>query len=239
MSLSKRPRSDSSDSDADAAGRRAAQKLRVDAGALVTTKITENGRNPLLDLLFEPNRYGKTCERICSLAGLSNTLKLRQVCKKASGLHRYLWDVNHCLSRFVKDQKAFRSQMGKHDVLISGSFALQFFERVFWKDSDLDVFVKRGQGAEAFGSYLCEKEGYKLLDVKDQDVYAMRDLTEVWSRSLWLERSTRVVRLSGCSDGLILMLPSNHYIRSQTLRTCGALPKNIVVIDRMADHQVV
>lgn len=52
--------------------------------------------------------------------------------------------------------------MGKHDALISGSFAIQFFERVMWKESDLDIFIGQGPGAEALEDYLCKQEGYSL-----------------------------------------------------------------------------
>ena len=69
--------------------------------------------------------------------------------------------------------------MAKYDALISGSFALQFFERVTWPDSDLDIFVEQGEGCELFCKYLVEAEGYDLVRSQDQDRYAMYDLMEV------------------------------------------------------------
>ncbi len=54
--------------------------------------------------------------------------------------------------------------MGLYDAVISGSFALQFFERVFWKDSDMNVFIKKGAGADTFCPYLAEEEGYALAE---------------------------------------------------------------------------
>jgi hypothetical protein len=44
--------------------------------------------------------------------------------------------------------------MGKHDALISGSIALQFFERVVWRESDLDIYVQYGPKAEAMAHYV-------------------------------------------------------------------------------------
>ena len=52
--------------------------------------------------------------------------------------------------------------MARHDALVSGSFVLQFFERVTWRESDLDIFIEHGEGANKFGSYLVDKEGYAL-----------------------------------------------------------------------------
>ena len=44
--------------------------------------------------------------------------------------------------------------MGKNDALISGGIALQYFERVVWKESDLDVYVQDGPKAKALAQYL-------------------------------------------------------------------------------------
>jgi hypothetical protein len=57
--------------------------------------------------------------------------------------------------------------MARHEALISGSFALQFFDRLLWKDADLDLYVDYSlRGAEratdALGQYLKKVEGYDL-----------------------------------------------------------------------------
>ena len=56
--------------------------------------------------------------------------------------------------------------MGKYDALISGSFAIQFFDHVSWTESDLDVFVEDGDGenAKAMGRYLMEQEKYEFVE---------------------------------------------------------------------------
>lgn len=46
------------------------------------------------------------------------------------------------------------------NALISGSFALQFFERVTWPESDLDILVEEGDGLEEMKKYLTGSEGY-------------------------------------------------------------------------------
>lgn len=42
----------------------------------------------------------------------------------------------------MKDPVEFRSQMSRHGAIISGSFALQFFERTMWPDADLDIWIE-------------------------------------------------------------------------------------------------
>ncbi len=71
-------------------------------------------------------------------------------------------DVNQRLKRFVDNPQAFRSQMALNDALISGSFVLQFLDVVLWKESDIDVFIKDGPNAIAFGRYLLSSEGYQV-----------------------------------------------------------------------------
>lgn len=73
------------------------------------------------------------------------------------------WNVNHRLARFFKDPTAFRSHLGRANALISGSFALQFFERVTWPESDLDIMIRDGDGLEEMDRYLTESEGYTMV----------------------------------------------------------------------------
>ena len=73
--------------------------------------------------------------------------------------------------------------MGKHGALLSGSFTIQFFERVMWQESDLDVFVEKGVDPSNFERYLCEKGGYHFTHQHsgdDEGVYeVLYDMLEV------------------------------------------------------------
>ena len=69
--------------------------------------------------------------------------------------------------------------MGKSDALISGSFAVQYFERVLWEESDMDVFVQRGKSAMELGRYLCTVEGYESVRVREADEYMIESIHEV------------------------------------------------------------
>ncbi|KAI0841850.1 hypothetical protein F5Y06DRAFT_292673 [Hypoxylon sp. FL0890] len=74
------------------------------------------------------------------------------------------WDINRKLARFIKDPTRFRSQLGRSDALISGSFVLQFFERTIWPDSDLDIVVQDGVNLEGLSKFLTTVEGYKMIE---------------------------------------------------------------------------
>lgn len=74
--------------------------------------------------------------------------------------------------------------MAAHDALISGSFAIQFFERVNWIESDLDIFVQDETGTWEFEQYLCEREGYRFdreLGVDSEMYQNMSKLWQVWT----------------------------------------------------------
>ena len=71
--------------------------------------------------------------------------------------------------------------MGRNNAIVSGSVALQFFERVVWKDSDLDIFIRHGENAEAFEKYLTEEEGYKFMSQnRSREGYKMAFIVEVY-----------------------------------------------------------
>lgn len=59
--------------------------------------------------------------------------------------------------------------MAIYNALISGSFAIQFFEGLRWTGSDLDIFIEGGSSARELEQYLVMIEGYRISDERDQD----------------------------------------------------------------------
>ncbi|KAL8797701.1 MAG: hypothetical protein Q9195_000053 [Heterodermia aff. obscurata] len=58
---------------------------------------------------------------------------------------------------------------------LSGSLALQLFQRITWLDSDLDLYTN-AEGSSQFRHYLCEEEGYVPTEDRDlADDYASTD----------------------------------------------------------------
>ncbi|KAF7877008.1 uncharacterized protein EAF02_008228 [Botrytis sinoallii] len=98
-------------------------------------------------------------------------LTTKQLSSSFNSLFKTQWNINRQLTRFVKDPVGFRSKLAKHDALISGSFALQFFERRFWLDSGLDIYVQDANNfrtPEKIGKYLVKHESYRLQGSKTE-----------------------------------------------------------------------
>ncbi|KAH6684495.1 hypothetical protein B0J14DRAFT_13981 [Halenospora varia] len=106
---------------------------------------------------------------ICACLEPQDLIALQRTSKQLSGLFDTLfktqWNINRQLKRFVHDPVVLRSLMSRLDALVSGSFALQFFERVVWKDSDLDIYVEYGREDETttmLEQHLVEAEVYTV-----------------------------------------------------------------------------
>jgi hypothetical protein len=89
------------------------------------------------------------------------------------------WNINRRLGRFVRDPCKFRSAIAHHDALVSGSFAIQFFDDVLFNGSDLDAYIQDGEGASAFGHYLRRGEGYALEKEKIEHAYSLDEIFKV------------------------------------------------------------
>jgi hypothetical protein len=82
---------------------------------------------------------------VFSQADTSTILYLQRTCRQARlAATDYLaraFNINRHLSRFFSDPKAFRSLQARTATVISGSGALQFFQRDVYPESDLDLYV--------------------------------------------------------------------------------------------------
>lgn len=120
---------------------------------------------------------------LCSHLDISGILLLRKVTKKwachLDAYSRSCWNINRKLSRFVEKPVGLRCKLAELNALISGSFALQFFDDVVWKESDLDIFAQKGDECKVLEEYLVNEEGYVLEQCKEQEDYAMGGLVEV------------------------------------------------------------
>ncbi|KAI3336855.1 hypothetical protein HD806DRAFT_474993 [Xylariaceae sp. AK1471] len=86
-------------------------------------------------------------------------------------IRAYLWDIDEKLERFFVNPRAFRTELGRADALIAGSFALQFFANKFWPESDLDISLREGGNVNRFGQYLVEAEGYELATTHEINTF--------------------------------------------------------------------
>ncbi|KAN0073809.1 hypothetical protein V8E55_012063 [Tylopilus felleus] len=92
------------------------------------------------------------------------------------------FNINRHLSRYFTDPIAFRSLQARTNTLISGSNALQFLDRTFYPEADLDLYTHPGHSFEVT-QFLVKAQGYRYVpresQVKDWKMAtnAERDLT--------------------------------------------------------------
>lgn len=70
------------------------------------------------------------------------------------------WDIDSFLGRWFPRPVAFRHLLRQCSAVVSGSQALQFFDRTEYMDSDMDIFL-RGAGVGRMSEWLKEV-GYSL-----------------------------------------------------------------------------
>jgi len=63
------------------------------------------------------------------------------------------WDLNRRFKPWFSDIKGFRRALHEANGVVSGSQALQFFDRDYYPDSDMDIFVRAG-GVETMSKWL-------------------------------------------------------------------------------------
>ena len=143
-----------------------------------------------LTRVFDFTRYPALVDSVCSYLGIRDILALSRTCKDFSGIYPFLlrtqWNVDRRLSRFVRDPHALRSKLGEFDALIAGGFATQYFDRVLWSESDLDIFVQTGPDSDGIQEHLARAERYTHHPEPHDDYpWDPRELAGVgWQRSL-------------------------------------------------------
>lgn len=102
---------------------------------------------------------------------IGDIVSLSRTCRGLSGIYHEMmprqWDVDSLLTRFVARPRDLRQQIGLAEALITGSFALEFFERPCWEAGNLDVVVKDELGVDRLCEYLTTFEDYAVLDELD------------------------------------------------------------------------
>lgn len=111
---------------------------------------------------------GPVLDNLGKHLGIEDIVNLSRTCRELSGIyHEFLplkWDVDRLLRRFVGKPKMLRKQMGLAEALITGSFALEFFDNASWHAPNLDIVVKDGQGIRDLCDYLSACEFYVVVE---------------------------------------------------------------------------
>ena len=116
-----------------------------------------------------------------SLARLSSANRL--IRQATQDYARRAHNINLRLQRFFGSPLAFRSLQARTAAVISGSFAIQFFDRTFYADSDMDIYVHPDKNMLDIGLYLMS-EGYTFKP-------------EIWQQSQYKEEVERVCSYVG------------------------------------------
>lgn len=116
------------------------------------------------DLFWDVFSSGPILDEIGRYLEIADIVNLSKTCKSLSGLYnevsRLQWDIDSLLKRFLKYSKHFRQQLGLTEALITGSFALEFFERPLWRAPNLDLVVQEGERAFRLLEYFTRYEDY-------------------------------------------------------------------------------
>ncbi|KAI1495688.1 hypothetical protein F5X99DRAFT_109338 [Biscogniauxia marginata] len=174
--------------------------------ALVQRRPHQRRQNPpTLQTLF---RIYPIRERIACCLETRDVLRL---CQTSWAMRQDIkaneWDINAKLGRFIKNPTGFRSQLGRSNALISGSFALQFFERVVWPEADLDIMVQDGTNLEGLAKFLVEKEDYEMVGERDfseedDDIlgYRTSDFPDMRKTQTYMYRKKYSIAWKGSDD---------------------------------------
>ncbi|TFK26737.1 hypothetical protein FA15DRAFT_636806 [Coprinopsis marcescibilis] len=104
------------------------------------------------------------------LSGLEpgDSVRLARTCKTArEAVNDFFsrgYNIDKLLLRFFPDPNLFRRLQARTATLISGSSALQFLDRVFYPDSDLDLYTPR-RGAREVGKWILS-QGYSYCSTE-------------------------------------------------------------------------
>ncbi|EXL93467.1 hypothetical protein NOF04DRAFT_13761 [Fusarium oxysporum II5] len=161
----------------------------------------------LVEMLLQP----PILEVIRSFLTIPDFLALFRVCKRLyiikNDILRLICGINVALKTFVIDATMFRSQLGHYNAMISGPFALNFFQLSSNKVLKLDIFIKEGADADQFTDYLQRTEEYK----NDSEIETI-PRRRIYSRLSRPNIQIRVTRTTGLPIETILTSSSTTAI---------------------------
>ncbi|KAK7686688.1 hypothetical protein QCA50_010288 [Cerrena zonata] len=101
----------------------------------------------LFQIIVNPEIY----DTIFDMSSARTLVRLLRTChttnQSVRSYMRRAFNINRRLSRYFPDPIAFRYLQACTGMLISGSTALQFFDRTFYPESDLDLYVAMPWGS--------------------------------------------------------------------------------------------
>ena len=141
---------------------------------------------PTFSDVFLTNRVIPARTAFARCLSAADLIQLADTCHFArDAFYKSPRNINSKLRAFLAQPIAFRSRLAQCNALISGSFALQFFEGVIWPESDLDIFVEDGPGSRSLCDYLTNEEGYSRVQDRGRMCYIDVNLNMVGCCTLY------------------------------------------------------
>lgn len=136
-------------------------------------KISEP--NPGLQILYFEAVFSRrpiydnilSCLEVPDLIHLGRTSKLARAALAEYSTRAY--NINRHLLNFFNDPISFRSLQARTGTVISGSNALQFLDRTYYPDADIDVYVHPGHAIDVGKWLMSEEEGYTFVPTNQQE----------------------------------------------------------------------
>lgn len=142
-------------------------------------EIRQFKQSRLQVFLLDHNTYAPIFDTIFDNLGIQDILKLTRVNKAFYALYTDRmtreWNVDNRLSRFVSQPEGFRYQLGLNNGLTIGSFHMQIFSRLYWKNANLDILVEGGLPARAIEEYLSSECYHKISTSRLRPIYELQD----------------------------------------------------------------
>jgi hypothetical protein len=95
---------------------------------------------------------------------------------------RRAFNINRHLSSFISQPLLFRSLQARTGTLIAGSNALQFLDRIFYNEADMDLYVHPGHAKEVM-DYVVEREGYEFKPHSMQPRDYRKLVSDTWNNT--------------------------------------------------------
>ena len=112
-------------------------------------------------------RVGLTVLGYCTAKSLVLLLRTNQSVNALVAIYiKRAYDIHKVLSQYFPDPLSFRYLQAYTGTVISGSTALQFFDRSFYPESDLDIYAPKAWGKEV-GCFLL-RAGYAFVPHQKQ-----------------------------------------------------------------------
>ena len=131
---------------------------------------TVNAHNPLCAALLA---FAPIYDIVFSCLSLRSLVQVALTChaarKAVAAYKTRAFNVNRHFSRYFTDPIAFRSLQARTNTLISGSNVLQFLDKTFYPEADLDLYTHPGHSFEVAQFLVAEGYRYAPRESQEQD----------------------------------------------------------------------